>query len=485
MSEYYFLITDAGKALEVAAHASGEPVMLTEFAVGDGNGEPVTPDTTQTVLMNEVYRDVLSSLKVNPSDSTVLEAECVIPSSSGGYTIREVGIFADDGTLYAIGNYPDQEKPAPDSGFAASLDIFAELAVSDTSDIKLTVQDGSYLTEPQADTLYLRQDKKLGEIAGQGADAQTEARENIGCGTAATGTVVTSSADSTPARIPMTGWMGWGGPEIGLSDGTDIYKFFPTAISGNYGGGGDLPNSTSGGWHSFKWQQHGSDHKYGFLLEHISNGQMAAHVYNNPTGDMTTPEKYWAKYLIYSQAYKPTAIDTGALPLSKASLNVDLNTLGATSSAGVYYQTMSANATTASHYPIQEAGTLVVTPSAYGCQQEYTAFGSARKFVRGLSGNFSTNGPWHDWIEILNTTQANANYYTQSAANAKFVQGVQLGSKGATGDIYGNGGDHLMPAGCVMTGLGGGRNGDNIDIRNMYYKPIQENVNGTWKTVAG
>ncbi|WP_192901431.1 phage tail protein, partial [Trabulsiella odontotermitis] len=68
-----------------------------------------------------------------------------------------------------------------------------------------------------------------------------------------------------------------------------------------------------------------------------------------------------------------TAADTGALPLNKTALAVDLNTLGANASAGVYFQPVTANATAASHYPINEAGTLLVTISAYGCQQEYTS----------------------------------------------------------------------------------------------------------------
>ncbi|WP_072091892.1 pyocin knob domain-containing protein, partial [Trabulsiella odontotermitis] len=68
-----------------------------------------------------------------------------------------------------------------------------------------------------------------------------------------------------------------------------------------------------------------------------------------------------------------TAADTGALPLNKTALAVDLNTLGTNASAGVYFQPVTGNATAGSHYPINEAGTMVITPSAYGCQQEYTS----------------------------------------------------------------------------------------------------------------
>ncbi|WP_234262252.1 phage tail protein [Klebsiella aerogenes] len=156
MSEYYMIITDAGAAMEAAAHASGTPVTLTEFAAGDGGGVPVTPDPTRTALVNEVYRGNISSLTINADDNTILNAQCVIPADSGGYTVREIGIYADDGTLYAIGNYIEQVKPDPSVGMAITMDVSVELAVSDTRDINLYLNPGDYLTKEQADQLYLK-----------------------------------------------------------------------------------------------------------------------------------------------------------------------------------------------------------------------------------------------------------------------------------------------------------------------------------------
>lgn len=180
MSEYYMIITDAGAALEAAAHASGTPVTLTEFAAGDGGGVPVTPDPTRTALVNEVYRGNISSLTINADDNTILNAQCIIPADSGGYTVREIGIYADDGTLYAIGNYIEQVKPDPSVGMAITMDVSVELAVSDTSDITLYLNPGDYLTREEADALYLSKTKNLSEIKDNGEAAQAEARENIG-----------------------------------------------------------------------------------------------------------------------------------------------------------------------------------------------------------------------------------------------------------------------------------------------------------------
>ncbi|HDR2590565.1 TPA: hypothetical protein QCI14_004627, partial [Enterobacter ludwigii] len=139
---------------------------------------------------------------------------------------------------------------------------------------------------------------------------------DVKLGSAADADIVTSMTDTTAGRATVVGWMGTGGPEIPIPDGTDIYKYFATAASGNYGGGSGLINAaTTSGWVGFKWQQHGAGNKYGFLLEQASSGQMALHIYNNQNGDMTSPEKYWSNSgLLFSVKNPPTAVQTGALP---------------------------------------------------------------------------------------------------------------------------------------------------------------------------
>ncbi|MDP0342726.1 pyocin knob domain-containing protein, partial [Glaesserella parasuis] len=72
---------------------------------------------------------------------------------------------------------------------------------------------------------------------------------------------------------------------------------------------------------------------------------------------------------------------------------------------GMYSQMSNANTQSNLNYPAQEAGTLLVTPSAYGYQQEYTTFYSNKKFVRGRDGNGWL--PWKqidgaDWSEVRN-----------------------------------------------------------------------------------
>lgn len=95
------------------------------------------------------------------------------------------------------------------------------------------------------------------------------------------------------------------------------------------------------------------------------------------------------------------AVDDKNFTNNKTALNVNLNTLGSYTSSGVYFQPANAASTAANNYPIQEAGYLIVMPSAYGCSQEYTTFSSGRKFVRGLSAAWNgKDGPWNEWKEV-------------------------------------------------------------------------------------
>lgn len=105
------------------------------------------------------------------------------------------------------------------------------------------------------------------------------------------------------------------------------------------------------------------------------------------------------------------ALDVGALPVYPNALAVDLNTLGAISQAGVYCQTKNAGATDEYHYPIKLAGSLLLTPSAYGCQQEYTEYTAGRKFVRDLTGLWNgKDGPWGNWREYFSENHLPPSY---------------------------------------------------------------------------
>ncbi|CAJ1855804.1 hypothetical protein HLBENOHH_02480 [Aeromonas dhakensis] len=123
----------------------------------------------------------------------------------------------------------------------------------------------------------------------------------------------------------------------------------------------------------------------------------------------------------YGEWNKPSADDIQAVADSRTNLNVDLNTVNG---VGIYYQVANVNATTVNNYPVPLAGTLFVTRSAYGCQQEYTTF-TGRKFQRGLTAAWNgTNGPWGIWTEFFSEL-------TPSIKTAKNKNAIVINDKGS------------------------------------------------------
>lgn len=140
MSTIYFAIpTDAGQAKIANALALGVPLKITHMAVGDGNGQPVTPNAAQTALVREKRRAPINTLFQDPTNQSQLVAEQIIPEDVGDWWIREIGVFSEDGTLVAIANCPDTYKPLLSSGAGRTQVIRIVLIVSDTSAVELKI----------------------------------------------------------------------------------------------------------------------------------------------------------------------------------------------------------------------------------------------------------------------------------------------------------------------------------------------------------
>ena len=136
---FYTILTDIGKAKLANATALGSSVSLSEIAVGDGNGVATSPTTTDTTLVNEVWRAALNNISVDATNTNWIVAEGYIPATDGGFTIREVGLFDVDGDLIAVGNYPDTYKPTLANGSAKDLYIKVIIEVSDAGVVELKI----------------------------------------------------------------------------------------------------------------------------------------------------------------------------------------------------------------------------------------------------------------------------------------------------------------------------------------------------------
>ncbi|EJZ4185251.1 tail fiber protein [Escherichia coli] len=136
------VITDTGaKKLAQAAAPDGKPVRLTHMAVGDGGGTLPTPDSKQTRLVHEVWRHTVNRVFLDATHQNRIIAELVIPPETGGFWIREIGVFDEHGDLIAVGNTAESYKPAVAEGSGRAQTFRTILTVSSTATVALTVDN--------------------------------------------------------------------------------------------------------------------------------------------------------------------------------------------------------------------------------------------------------------------------------------------------------------------------------------------------------
>ena len=136
------VITDTGaKKLAQAAAPDGKPVRLTHMAVGEGGGTLPTPDSKQPRLVHEVWRHTINRVILDATHQNRIIAELVIPPETGGFWIREIGVFDEHGDLIAVGNTAESYKPAVAEGSGRAQTFRTILTVSSTATVALTVDN--------------------------------------------------------------------------------------------------------------------------------------------------------------------------------------------------------------------------------------------------------------------------------------------------------------------------------------------------------
>ncbi|MEM5463768.1 phage tail protein [Klebsiella variicola] len=135
--KYSAVLTLAGTERMAAAALSGVPVGFSEMAVGDGGGTLPQPDPARPQLINERYRAKLNRLIVADPAANVIRAELLIPPQTGGFWLREVALFGEDGICLAVANMPESYKPELAEGAGRFQSVNVWIAVSNTADVKL------------------------------------------------------------------------------------------------------------------------------------------------------------------------------------------------------------------------------------------------------------------------------------------------------------------------------------------------------------
>ncbi|HGU5925775.1 TPA: phage tail protein [Escherichia coli] len=187
------VITDTGeKKLAQAATPDGKPVRLTHMAVGDGGGTLPSPDSKQTRLVHEVWRHTVNRVILDATHQNRIIAELVIPPETGGFWIREIGVFDEHGDLIAVGNTAESYKPAVAEGSGRAQTFRTILTVSSTATVALTVDN----TMVMATVDYVDNKLKEHEQSRRHPDASLTAKGFVQLSSA------TNSVSETQAATP-------------------------------------------------------------------------------------------------------------------------------------------------------------------------------------------------------------------------------------------------------------------------------------------
>ncbi|HBC1746835.1 tail fiber protein [Escherichia coli] len=390
------LITDIGLAKLAATTApGGKPVRLTHMAVGDGNGELRQPQKNQTSLYNEVWRQSVNRVFTDPENPNRLIAELVIPPETGGFWVREIGVFDDTGTMIAVGNTAESYKPTREEGsgraqiFRAVITVTSDAVVELVMDTTTILPTTDYIDEKMAEHARSRNhpDATLTE---KGFTQLSSATNSTSETLAATPKAVKAAYDLAAGKAPASHTHPWnqitGVPSasltakgtVQLSSATnsesETEAATPKAVKALH----DMVTSKYTG-------QDATTGRKGIV-------QLSSATNSNSETLAATPK---AVSDALSMAFVKPTTSLG---------ETDLNTLGRKEDAGDYYQQSDSGARTDRNYPVEKAGELRIRVGAWGfCQHEYTSWDPPRKFIRTVTGNFNGNGPWSEWVEVTNT----------------------------------------------------------------------------------
>lgn len=387
--KYKAVLTKIGAAKIAAATAGGTKINLTQMAVGDGGGTLPTPDPAQTKLITEKHRTALNKVSVDAKHKNYLVAELVIPPEIGGFWMRELGLFDEVGDLIAVSNMAESYKPLLSEGSGRAQTLRMVVIVSDMDTVNLLIDSSTVLaTQEYVDDKLLEHEQSRrhpdATLKEKGFTQLSSATNSDSEALAATPKAVKAAYDLANGKYTAQDASTAKKGIVQLSSATDssseTLAATPKAVKAAYDKATEADERAKT-----------ADDNAGKANQN-ANGRLAK---DQNGADIPNKSKFIENLGLNDTVNKAA----NALPTIKASLSVDLNTLGSYNQDGVYYQSSDANATADKHYPIQLSGTLLVTPSAYGCQQEYTTHSTSRKFMRSLLGVWNGSGPWSPWVE--------------------------------------------------------------------------------------
>ncbi|EOE6854677.1 phage tail protein [Cronobacter sakazakii] len=384
--KYKTVITKAG-AIKLAAATipGGKKVNLTAMAVGDGGGTLPTPDPNQTKLVKEVWRHALNKISQDKKTKNYVVAELLIPPETGGFWMRELGLYDDTGTLIAVGNMAESYKPALAEGSGRAQTVRMVIMVSDIESVELTIDTSMVMTTQD----YV--DDKL-------AEHEQSRRHPDATLTAKGFTQLSNATDSTSEAVAAT-------PKA-VKAAYDLAKGKYTAQDATTAQKGIVQLSSATGSTS---EAMAATPKAVKAANDNANGRV-------PTGRKINGYALTSDFDITAQ----DIFNRQTVGIGNAA---DLN---AYTTPGLYYQPANAQAATGKNYPEANAGSLEVYKHA-GITQIYRVYNNSRSYIRTLY-----SGTWSAWTKQYDA----ANKPTAGDVGALAVTGGTVtGNIAVTGSV--------------------------------------------------
>ncbi|EOZ4765668.1 phage tail protein [Enterobacter hormaechei] len=382
--KYKTVITKAG-AIKLAAATvpNGKKVNFTAMAVGDGGGTLPVPDPNQTKLVKEVWRHALNKISQDRKNKNYVVAELLIPPETGGFWMRELGLYDDTGTLIAVGNMAESYKPALAEGSGRAQTVRMVIMVSDIESVELTIDTSTVMATQD----YV--DDKL-------AEHEQSRRHPDATLTVKGFTQLSSATDSASESVAAT-------PKA-VKAVYDLAKGKYTAQDATTAQKGIVKLSSA-------------TDSTSEALAATPKAVKAAN--DNANGRVPSGRKVNGRAL--SSDINITAQDIFNGQTVGIGNAADLN---AYTTPGLYYQPANAQAQTGRNYPEANAGSLEVYKHA-GITQIYRVYNSSRSYIRTLY-----SGTWSAWTKQYDA----ANKPTPADIGALPVTGGTV-----TGNLYSKG----------------------------------------------
>lgn len=138
---------------KLAGSVASDPLELFELAIGSGVVVFDENTSAMTALINEEDRFQIPSggIATHESNENWIGVTVVIPLDSGGYTIREVGLFDVDGDMIAIGSFPETLKPADTDPDAREVEVTFWVNVGADANVSIVIDPQNTVTTKYVD----------------------------------------------------------------------------------------------------------------------------------------------------------------------------------------------------------------------------------------------------------------------------------------------------------------------------------------------